>query len=143
MQSELSLKVHAEIVKLISSPKTDKFGKVEKKYREEIAEKILKICMENKFIFITGTSVLPTTENDNVVSFSARDRGSVEVEKNEMQIYRYALRCGVNTTKKGVLFRDGSICFNPHGLEFSENYTKAGWVSGLCNHCRANLSLNN
>jgi hypothetical protein len=131
MQSELSFKVHAEILKLISSPKTDEWGKVEKKYREEIAEKILKICMENKLIFITGTSVLPTAENDNVVSFSTWDRGSVEVEKNEMRIYRYALRLGVNTTKKGVLFRDGSICFNPHGLEFPENYAKAGWVTKL------------
>ena len=73
MQSELSFKVHAEILKLISSPKTDEWGKVEKKYREEIAEKILKICMENKLIFITGTSVLPTAENDNRRYYKNRD----------------------------------------------------------------------
>ena len=111
--------------------KYNKWCKIDKNYKKFYAEKILKICMENKFIFITGTSVLPTAENDNVVSFSTWDRGSVEIEKEEMRIYRYALRLGVNTTKKGILFRDGSICFNPHGLEFPENYAKAGWVTKL------------
>lgn len=155
MQSEQSLEIHQKIYDVLHPTPTiingssgshagskffygenniekyNKWGQLDKNYKKFYAEKILKICMENRFIFITGTSVLPTTENDNVVSFSTWDRGSVEIEKEEMQIYRYALRLGVNTTKKGVLFRDGSICFNPHDLELPENYTKAGWVTKL------------
>ena len=98
-------------------------------YRDEVAEKILKICMENKFIYITGTSVVPfgSNEEDNVVSFSRRDRGSIEVEKAEMQIYRYALSKNYKITKKGGFFKGNKVCFNPHALQFSEKYLHEGW----------------
>lgn len=129
MQNEISKKIHAEILKLISRPKTDQYGRAEKMYRNEVAEKILKICMENKFIYITGTSVVPFGDNeeDNVVSFSRWDRGSIEVEKAEMQIYRYALSRGYKITKKGGFFKGNKVCFNPHNLQFSEKYLQEGW----------------
>ena len=107
--------------------KYNKWGQIDKNYKIFIAEKILKICIENKFIFITGTSVLNFEENDNVISFSTFDRGSVELEKEEMQIYRYALRWGVKTTKKGMIFKTGCVCFNPHSLEFPTKYFQEGW----------------
>lgn len=129
MQNELSKKIHSEIYCLLRRPVTDQYGRVEKNYRDEVAEKILKICMENKFIYITGTSVVPfgSNEEDNVVSFSRWDRGSVEVEKAEMQIYRYALAKGYKTTKKGGFFKGEKVCFNPHNLQFSEKYLHEGW----------------
>ena len=110
--------------------KYNKWCQIDKNYKKFIAEKILKICIENKFIFITGTSVLNVGEgfkNDNVISFSTFDRGSVELEKEEMQIYRYALRWGVNTTKKGMIFKTGCVCFNPHSLGFPTEYLQEGW----------------
>jgi hypothetical protein len=148
MQNEKSIKVHQEILKAFDPKysetteinsqiyyrfdeinnlrKWNEWGGVDKNFKEFVADKILKICMENKFIYITGTSILPD-ENDNVVSFSAWDRGSVEISKEEMQIYRYALKKGIKATRKGTIFNCGNRCFNPHDLEFPEKYQKNGW----------------
>jgi hypothetical protein len=148
MKNEKSIKIHQEIYSTLYSKniektiindetyyrfdeinnlkKYNKWGEVDKNFKEFVAEKILKICMQNKFIFITGTSLLPV-ENDNVVSFSTFARGSIEIDKEEMRIYRYALRSGVKKTGKGQLFNCGSICFNPHDLKFHEQYSD--WIS--------------
>ena len=147
MQSLKSLEIHQEIYDALhptpiwlngvaggeivySEAKLEKYNewcRIDKNYKKFIAEKILKICMENKFIFITGTSVLSGGENDNVISFSTFDRGSVELEKDEMQIYRYALRLGVQKYKKGMIYKTGCVSFNPHDLQFSEGYFLEGW----------------